>query len=132
METLNLYPVAEVAEALNEIMLHPPKDHEGNEYRGRPGLVDVTRTIQIARENRAIEAQRKRGDLTLKEMRELQERADKGEKFYGLADLAKETVNLGSVKQMPTAKEIFPDIDPDRNKAKLEKQREELLKGGGQ
>lgn len=122
METLNLYPLTEVAEALNEIMLHPPADHEGNEYRGRPSLVDVTRTIQIARENKAIKAQQAKGDLTLAEMAELKKRRDAGEEFFGEADLAK---HIRELFKMDTPAKSDAAMNDAANK--LEKQKAELL-----
>ena len=43
-----------------------------------------------------------------------------------LADVLKQVPNDAAAKPMPAAKTVFHDIDPDKNKAKLERQKKEL------
>lgn len=73
------------------------------------------------------------GNETLDEMRKLKAQEAKGEKFYGKADLAAEFLKAvektAEKKAMPNVKTVWPDIDPDKNKAKLDAQAAELLKG---
>jgi len=135
-ETLSLYPLNEVQQALDRIMRQPPKrdlpDGSITEYRGRPTLVDVTRTIDILREERSQEYRKRESAKEAEEMRKLeQRRREHPEEFFGLADVLK-AANLTEAKQgakaMPEAKAQFADINPDANAAKLEQQRRELLK----
>lgn len=133
-ETLNLYPLNDIQQALDRLMRQPPRRelHDGtvSEYRGRPTLVDVTRTIDIMREERAQEFHRKQAEAHKKEMAELQRRKNAGEKFYGFADvLAAANISEAkqAVKETPQAPE-FKDIDLTKNAAKLEQQKRELTK----
>lgn len=67
---------------------------------------------------------------TLDELQELKEREASGEKFYGWADVLNAAKDKGinpDLKPMPNVRTVFPDIDPDKNREKLEKQRKELL-----
>lgn len=73
-------------------------------------------------------------DGALKEMAELKKRRDEHpEEFIGLealVQIAKNlNVNLQTAKPMPNVKTVWPDIDPNKNKAKLDAQAAELLKG---
>lgn len=107
------------------------------EYRGRPTLVDVTRTIDILREEKAAEYRRNEGRRITEEMRELQKRKDSGEEFFGWGDVLKAGQNLarkrdrnGAMvpgKTMPVGKKEFADIDTERNRATLEQQAKKLL-----
>lgn len=114
-ETLNLYPLNEIQGALNYIMQNPQK-RDGEEYRGRPSLVDVTRTIAIIREDRASERMRNEGKRITDEMRKLQaDRDAHPEKYFGVYDLAKAVNELGEkkvMKPMPEVKTVWPDFDP--------------------
>lgn len=74
-------------------------------------------------------------DGTLAEMAELKKREAAGERFYGEADLAKavrdvlEKRTMDKPKTMPNVKTVWPDFDPNKNKATLDAQAAELLKG---
>lgn len=92
-------------------------------FQPQPGdIIGLSHTLapdQIERENE-----------TLKEMAELKRRAAAGEKFYGEADLwqyaAERGANRKIMKPMPPAEKPFPDIDPEKNRSKLEQQAREL------
>jgi len=136
LETLNFYPLNEIAQALDRLMRQPPKrdlpDGSITEYRGRPTLVDVTRTIDILREERSQEYRKRESAKEAEEMWKLeQRRREHPEEFFGLADVLK-AANLTEAKQgakaMPEAKAQFADINPEANAEKLEQQRRELLK----
>lgn len=110
-------------------MRMPPK-RDGVEYRGRPSLVDVTRTIDILREERSAERMRNEGRRITAEMNALQKRKDEGEEFFGLADVfrAAKIDDLKTVvKPMPEVKTVWPEIDPTgANAEKLRRQKEAL------
>ena len=75
------------------------------------------------------------GNETLGEMRTLKARADNGEKFFGMADLAADVLKqvgaAGVTKAMPNVWTVWPDIDPEKNAETLRKQAE-MLKGKSQ
>lgn len=128
-ETLNLYPLKEIQWSLDYLMRNPPKRGD-EEYRGRPSLVDVTRTIDILREERASERMRNEGKRITAEMNALQKRKDEGEEFFGLADVFR-AANIEDlktvVKPMPEVKTVWPEIDPTgANAEKLRRQKEAL------
>lgn len=118
-------------------MLEPPKQRQGDgsvtEYRGRPSLVDVLRTMEILSEEGAIEARKQREQTERAEMKQLeQRRRDHPEEFFGLADVLKAAAEKGITaepKSMPSVRTVWPDFDPDRNAATLERQKRELLEG---
>lgn len=68
---------------------------------------------------------------TIAEMKALQGRAKKGEKFFGMSELQEAMRKMKTVEKraMPSVRTIFPDIDPDRNAETLERQKRELLEG---
>jgi hypothetical protein len=88
LETLRLYPLREVVEAMDYLMHNPPKqvlpDGTTQEWRGFPTLIDL-------REKRAADWHRKQWERSNAELKELEkERAKNPEKFFGWADLMKE------------------------------------------
>ncbi len=120
---LSCFPLAEVRAAVDALILNPP---EG--WTGMPKLPDVIRQIAENREYQAEQSRLAKGAEVLEEMRELEKQKAAGVRFYGLADLAKEPLMAKAVKPMPTVRTVWPDIDPDRNAAKL-RQQAEMLKG---
>jgi len=134
MEVLKSFHLSEIQQALYRLMRQPPKrelpDGSITEYRGRPTLVDVTRTIDILREERCQQIRAEQARQHAEQMRELeQRRKEHPEQFFGLADVLK-AAKISDAKQiakgMPSAKPEFPDIDPEANRAKLEQQKREL------
>lgn len=124
---LSNFPLKEVRGAVDALILDPPDG-----WTGMPKLPDVIRQIHANREIEAQKRQRDEGEKMLAELRELEKRRDGGEKFYGLVDLAKEAVNLTTIeKPMPTVKTVWPDIDPNKNAAKLKQQAAELMEKAG-
>jgi hypothetical protein len=93
-----------------------------------PKLPDVIRQIAENREYQAEQSRLAKGTETLRELKELEKRKADGERFYGLADLAKEPLMQKAARPMPTVRTVWPDIDPDRNAEKL-RQQAEMLKG---
>jgi hypothetical protein len=112
-------------------MLQPPKTEQG-EYRGRPTLIDVLRTMDILQEERAAEFRKEQAEQSRQEWRRLEKRRQEHpEEFFGLADVL-QAANIASADQaakpMPAVRTIFPDIDPNKNAEKL-RQQAEMLKG---
>jgi len=88
-QILTPYPVGEIAAALNRLMTKPP-EHDGEEYRGRPSLVDVTRTIAILRdEARVEERERERVEKDQAQERMAKRREEHPEEFFGWPDVLK-------------------------------------------
>lgn len=136
MESLKLCPLEKIQAALNRLMDEPPKIERSDgvlqEYRGRPSLVDVLRTMEILDDERAAEFRKKQAEADRQKWREMERRrAEHPEEFFGLADVLK-AANVTKADQiaqpMPQVRTIWPDIDPDRNKATLDKQKQELNK----
>lgn len=121
---LNCFPLAEVREAVDALILNPPDG-----WTGMPKLPDVIRQIAENREYKAEQARLAKGAEVLEEMRDLERRKKAGEKFYGLADLAKEPLMAKAAKPMPTVRTVWPDIDPEKNAEKLRQQAEKLKAG---
>lgn len=117
-------------------MTEPPKQRQGDgsvtEYRGRPSLVDVLRTMDILAEERALETRKQRERAEREEMRQLEaRRQEHPEEFFSLADVlraANVTDAAMAAKPMPNVRTIFPDIDENKNREKLERQKEFLTK----
>jgi len=74
-ETLAKYPIPEILAALNRLMDEPPI-HGDEEYRGRPSLVDVTRTIAIMRGEARTEQREKQKAAKDEEFRQLAKRRE--------------------------------------------------------
>lgn len=63
---------------MNHLMKNPPKqvlpDGTIQEWRGMPGLIDVTQTIAVMREERAFNHRLQEGERVASEMRRLEQR----------------------------------------------------------
>lgn len=135
-ESLKSSPLEKIQAALDRLMTEPPKQRQGDgsvtEYRGRPSLVDVLRTMDILAEERALETRKQRERTEREEMRKLEaRRQEHPEEFFGLADVlraANVTDASMAAKPMPNVRTVFPDIDENKNREKLERQKEFLTK----
>lgn len=135
MESLKLLPLGKIHNALNRLMSNPPKrelsDGSISEYRGRPTLVDVMRTIEIMDEESAAEFRKQQAQREREEYARLeQRRKEHPEEFFGLADVlkaAKITDAKEVAKPMPNVRAVFPDINPQRNEAELERKKREAF-----
>lgn len=116
---LNCFLLAEVREAVDALILNPPDG-----WTGMPKLPDVIRQIAENREYKAEQSRMAKGAETLRELRDLEARKNAGEKFYGLADLAKEPLISKAAKPMPTVQTEWPEIDLDKNAETLRQQAE--------
>ena len=129
-ESLRSCPLEKIQAALDRIATVPPKTEHG-EYRGRPTLIDVLRTMDILAEEGAAEFRRQQAETSRRDWRRMEKRRQEHpEEFFGLADVLK-AANVVSVDQaakpMPAVRTIFPDIDPGKNAEKL-KQQAEIVK----
>ncbi len=91
MESLKSFPLDKIQAALDRLMHEPPKreltDGTISEYRGRPTLVDVLRTIEIMDEAAAQAAAAKAREEERRKERELGKRREEHpEEFLGVAD----------------------------------------------
>jgi hypothetical protein len=118
-------------------MLEPPKrelsDGSISEYRGRPTLIDVLRTMDILQEESAAKWREQEAERNREEWRKMENLRDEHpEEFFGLADVLK-AANLTDAKQatkpMPNVRTVWPDIDPNKNAEKLREQAERLKAG---
>lgn len=110
-------------------MRNPPKSEQG-EYRGRPTVVDVLRTMDILAEERAGKWRMEQAEKERQEQGKLeQRRAKHPEEFIGMKELQEIAQTLQRAdKPMPNVKTVWPDIDPNKNAEKL-RQQAEMLKG---
>ena len=122
LQTLKRYPLEEIIAAANELTLHPPED-----WSGMPKLPDLLRVIHRERGRKSEELRRQEGQQLMAEMKELEKRKANGEQFFGLRDVLRAlNESKREVKKMPEVNTIWPDIDPEKNKAKLDEQRRRL------
>lgn len=116
-------------------MSAPPKrdlsDGSISEYRGRPSLVDLLRTMDILAEERATKLRKDREQREAEERRELeQRRREHPEEFFGLADVLK-AVDIPDAK---LAAKPMPDVPKQRDSdilsdpERAEKRRQDMLR----
>lgn len=126
IHSLNCFPLAEVRQAVTELMKNPPDG-----WTGMPKLPDVVRTIWIDRERRAAEIQLQEGTRLLAEMKQLKARADAGERFYGMADLEKlvkeKYPDLADMNKIPAPEAKYAPAESESQRAKLEEQKRRLM-----
>lgn len=142
-ETLKDYSYQEFNQAMTHLISNPPKyeleDGSIQVWRGMPKLPDVVDVMLDLREKAVQEARKRESDRQSREFAELEKRrAAHPEEFMGWGDFVKRVTEeqpelaakagLPKPKPMPNVKTVWPDIDPDRNRAKLEKQKQDLSK----
>lgn len=129
-DTLKDFSFQEFDAAMKSLVKNPPRyeleDGSVQVWRGMPKLPDVIQVMLEAQEQRAAEYRRQEGERLAAEMRDLERRRRAGEHFYGLADVLKSVKPVEVLKPMPNIRTLWPDIDPDRNRAKLEQQKRDL------
>jgi len=136
-ETLKDYSFQEFDRAMKHLVANPPKyeleDGTIQVWRGMPKLPDVIDVMLDLREQAVQEARKRESERESREFAELEKRrAEHPEEFIGMKELAEIAAKLqGGAKRIPNVKTVWPDIDPEKNAAKLKKQAEEIMAKAG-
>ena len=136
VETLAGCPIPKILAALDRLMKQPPV-HNGEEYRGRPGLVDVTRTMDILREEEQARIKLVTEENRRLEQRELEERRRQHpEEFFGWHDVLKAAAEMVPKSQEPlkampvepVSPVLFTDAARNARLSQLEAQKAAILR----